>query len=61
MEWQDICDDKLLQDLSYKVELNQWGQIVMSPRKINILRQGHRKSGFAIASATSLFSIKRNN
>lgn len=34
MQWQDICDDKLLQDLPYKIELNQWGQIVMSPTKI---------------------------
>ncbi|AFY37695.1 protein of unknown function DUF820 [[Leptolyngbya] sp. PCC 7376] len=34
MQWQDICDDKLLQDLPYKIELNQWGQIVMSPAKI---------------------------
>ncbi len=34
MRWQDICDDKLLQDLPYKIELNQWGQIVMSPAKI---------------------------
>lgn len=34
MKWQDICDDKLLQDLPYKIELNRWGQIIMSPAKI---------------------------
>lgn len=34
MQWQEICDDKLLQDLPYKIELNKWGQIIMSPAKI---------------------------
>lgn len=34
MQWQEICDDKLLQDLPYKIELNRWGQIIMSPAKI---------------------------
>ncbi len=31
MNWQDICDDPALQDLPYKIELNRFGQIVMSP------------------------------
>jgi len=31
MNWQEVCDDKSLQDLPYKVELNRFGQIVMSP------------------------------
>jgi Uma2 family endonuclease len=31
MQWQDICEDKALADLPYKIELNRWGQIVMSP------------------------------
>jgi len=31
MNWQDVCEDKNLADLPYKVELNRWGQIVMSP------------------------------
>ena len=44
MQWQDICDDKLLQDLPYKVELNQWGQIVMSPRKVKQIGKGLRTS-----------------
>ena len=33
MNWQEICADKALQDISYKIELNRWGQIVMSPAK----------------------------
>jgi len=31
MNWQEVCDDKSLQDLPYKVELNRFGQIVMTP------------------------------
>ncbi len=31
MEWSDACKDKTLQDLPYKIELNEWGNIVMSP------------------------------
>ena len=31
MNWQEVCADKSLADLPYKIELNQWGQIVMSP------------------------------
>jgi Uma2 family endonuclease len=31
MDWSQICNDKLLQDLPYKIELNEWGNIVMSP------------------------------
>lgn len=31
MNWQDVCDDPTLQDLPYKIELNRYGQIVMSP------------------------------
>lgn len=34
MNWQQICNDPNLQDLPYKIELNQWGQIVMSPVKV---------------------------
>lgn len=33
MRWQDVLADKQLQDLPYKIELNRWGQIVMSPAK----------------------------
>ena len=31
MNWQEVCADPLLRDLPYKIELNEWGQIVMSP------------------------------
>ena len=31
MTWQDVLDDKSLQDLPYKIELNSRGQIEMSP------------------------------
>jgi Uma2 family endonuclease len=31
MTWQEVIEDKSLHDLPYKIELNQWGQIVMSP------------------------------
>ncbi|MBW4664499.1 MAG: Uma2 family endonuclease [Chroococcus sp. CMT-3BRIN-NPC107] len=33
MNWQEVCADKALQDIPYKIELNRWGQIVMSPAK----------------------------
>jgi Uma2 family endonuclease len=31
MQWQQICDNPLFQDMPFKVETNRWGQIVMSP------------------------------
>ena len=31
MNWQEVCNNPQLQDLPYKVELNRFGQIVMSP------------------------------
>jgi len=31
MQWADVLADPALQDLPYKIELNQYGQIVMSP------------------------------
>ena len=31
MEWTQVCADKALQDLPYKIELNEWGNITMSP------------------------------
>ncbi|MBW4582093.1 MAG: Uma2 family endonuclease [Tildeniella nuda ZEHNDER 1965/U140] len=34
MNWQEVCDNKALQDLPFKIELNKWGQIVMSPVKV---------------------------
>lgn len=34
MKWEEVCTHKQLQDLPFKIELNKWGQIVMSPIKI---------------------------
>jgi Uma2 family endonuclease len=34
MKWEEVCADRQLQDLPFKIELNKWGQIVMSPVKI---------------------------
>ncbi|GAB5520787.1 MAG: Uma2 family endonuclease [Rhodothermales bacterium] len=31
MTWQDVVEHPSLQDLPFKIELNEWGQIVMSP------------------------------
>ena len=31
MNWQEVCEDRSLQDLPFKIELNEYGQIVMSP------------------------------
>lgn len=31
MNWQEVCEHPSLQDLPFKIELNQWGQVMMSP------------------------------
>ncbi|MBF8305749.1 MAG: hypothetical protein HW398_937 [Acidobacteria bacterium] len=31
MRWDEVCRDPALQDLPYKIELNAWGKIEMSP------------------------------
>src|SRR6266567_1661022 len=31
MTWAEICDDKLLATLPYRIESDRWGNIVMSP------------------------------
>ena len=42
MQWQDVLADKSLQDLPYKIELNEKGNIEMSPTSfIHSLLQGH--------------------
>ena len=35
MEWADVVDNPLLQDLPFKIELNKWGKILMSPANNN--------------------------
>jgi len=31
MQWQEVVNDPSLQDLPYKIELNEYGKIIMSP------------------------------
>ena len=41
MQWQDVLADKSLQDLPYKIELNEKGNIEMSPASlVHSLLQG---------------------
>jgi len=35
MTWAEVCADRSLHDLPYKIETNRYGHIVMSPAKIN--------------------------
>jgi Uma2 family endonuclease len=34
MNWQQLCEDKTLHDLPYKIELNKQGQVIMSPASV---------------------------
>ena len=61
MKWSQVCEDKTLQDLPYKVELNQWGQIVMSPAsnkhgryqsRLNLLASRFLKTGETISECS---------
>ena len=33
MTWLELCEDKSLRDLPFKIELNRWGNIEMSPHR----------------------------
>lgn len=47
MKWAEVMADPSLQDLPYKIETNEWGQIVMSPaNSMHSTRQG--KIGFLL-------------
>ena len=35
MEWAEVVDNPLLKDLPFKIELNKWGNILMSPASNN--------------------------
>jgi len=35
VEWQQVIDSPFLQDLPFKIELNKWGKILMSPASNN--------------------------
>ena len=34
MNWQEVCEHPSLKNLPFKIELNQYGQVVMSPVKV---------------------------
>lgn len=34
LTWEEVCADPNLEDLPYKIETNEWGQIVMSPTRL---------------------------
>ena len=34
MNWQDVCANPQLKNLAFKIELNEYGQVVMSPLKV---------------------------
>lgn len=45
MDWEQVCADPSLKDLPYKIELNEWSQIVMSPASIrHVILQDHISS-----------------
>ena len=61
MTWQEVCDDPTLQNLLYKIELDQWGRIVISPAdnrhgrqkaRIGILFEKHLSLGETIAGCS---------
>ena len=35
MDWKEVTENPNLQNLPFKIELNEWGQIVMNPVKLN--------------------------
>lgn len=35
MDWKEVTENPNLRDLPFKIELNEWGQIVMNPVKAN--------------------------
>lgn len=34
MNWQEVCEHPNLKDLPFKIELNEYGQVIMSPVKV---------------------------
>ncbi len=45
MDWQSVIDNPMLQNLPFKIELNRWGKILMSPASNN---HGIRQSDIVI-------------
>lgn len=50
MTWDEVCANRYLQDLPFRIETNRWGQIVMAPR--------HNDHSFARASIYDLLLKK---
>ena len=34
MTWKEVCEDPNLQDLPYKIETNEWGQLILTRRTV---------------------------
>lgn len=45
MEWAEVTNNPLLKDLPFKIEMNKWGQLLMSPASNN---HGLRQSDIVI-------------
>ena len=57
MQWQDVLSDKTLQDLPYKIELNEYGKIEMSPASfIHSLLQGEIAKRLGLQSNGRVFT-----
>ena len=35
MQWQEVCENKNLKNLPFKIELNKQGKVIMTPVKVN--------------------------
>jgi len=64
-KWQEVINNPLLQNLPFKIELNKFGQILMSPAsnwhgmmqsKVGRLIEGDRQSGVIITECSILTS-----
>ena len=62
MNWQEVCEHPSLKDLPFKIALNEWGKVVMSPRRVihsvcqgeiagRMPRSGHALTECAIQTA----------
>ncbi len=57
LTWEEVCDDPNLENLPYKIETNEWGQIVMSPRWLKQGACGAAIGGFLHQSMNQRGSI----
>jgi Uma2 family endonuclease len=61
MRWADVIDNPLLQNLPFKIELNRWGRIEMSPAsnqhgavKSDLVAELRRRRGGRVISGCSI-------